>query len=178
MEDASLVVVAAAVVVVVVAVIELSSPFAVGNVVAAIVVSAVDKVVMLDVSVTAVLSLVLDEVGFVTAGVDLVVVVGMKRLRRVNSAASTVSIEPPPLDFTVPTKLTISVSSTEQANRGPGSWSCTPILPGIAANASSNMVWFCNGCFGEVPNPIAPVAFVLSCVRSLPFSSTSTRPLP
>ena len=80
-------------------------------------------VVVVTGSVTVVLAKVRVVVAAVTAG-DLVdVVVGERRLRRVNSTRSTVSTKPPPLDLTLPTKFTISVSSTEHAKRGPGSCS-------------------------------------------------------
>lgn len=75
-------------------------------------------VVVVTGSVTVVLAKVRVAVAAVTAG-DLVdVVVGERRLRRVNSTRSTVSTEPPPLDLTLPTKFTISVSPTSRHAQG------------------------------------------------------------
>ena len=52
---------------------------------------------------------------------------------------STVEIVDPPAGLRWPVNVAGSDSSTSHPNLGPGSWSCTKNLPGLAAKESSKI---------------------------------------
>ena len=141
-----------------------------------------DVLVLLDVvvdvvEVDVVVELLLVLVLVVVLDVDELLVVVVTDAAS-NSDSSTGLTEPPPPVSAVPTKLTISVSSTSHPNRGPGSCNWTPNVPARAAKESSKIVWFSSGRRGDVPNPTAPVASSSVWLMALPLSDASTKPLP